>query len=84
LIKLVYDIEAIQQGVMNGAYDDKGLQISESKRWKYPSKLMIVKLLEPLFENELKDIDGTANVWSIRKPENGTEKITLVIEYKAK
>ena len=85
VIKLHYDLDQIHQGVMTGRYDAKGLQVSESGKYKYPSKLMLIKLLEPILaSDDLKDIEGVADLYSSRDLEKGTEQIRLTVDFKFK
>ena len=49
------------QTKFTGKYDKRNLTISESGKYRYPSKKMFVKFLE-----KYKDVDGVADVWSVQ------------------
>lgn len=84
VINLVYDIDRVTRAAADGHYDAKGLQISASGAWKYPSIMMLIKLLEPILaSDELKDIEGNAKITS-DPVVNGIGRIRLEIEYKQK
>jgi len=83
LIKLEFDVNKIQEGIDAGVYDEKGLTISKSRTRKYPSKLMLIKALEPYLQSkELRGLKGTCEIWSVREElTNGTETLHLELTY---
>jgi hypothetical protein len=84
MLRFIYDAVKIQESIEAGAYDEKGLTYSKSHKYKYPSKLMLIKFLEPLVKNELKNIDGTIDIWSTGDLKDDTTVIQLELKFKTK
>lgn len=83
-MNLEYDKVKINEGIELGAYDEKGLTLSKSRKWHYPSKLLFIRLLEPFVKKEWKDIRGKVDIWSERNWTLGTETIHVLVTYKVK
>jgi len=76
-MELIYDEAKIQEGLESGGYDERNLTFCKCGKHKFPSKLMFIRFLE-----QFPDVEGTADIWSIRHLEDGTVEIHVDLKYK--
>lgn len=76
-MRLLFDKNKIRESIEAKGYDERNLAICKCGKHRYPSKLMFIRFLE-----QFKDVDGTADIWSVAHGEDGTVEIHVDIKYK--